>query len=66
MDNDTIWLIVKITVTAGSFLFLWFYKKKIWKMATDLMVGSDTGPYQGRTFLEIRKDMEDKMDEVLR
>ena len=66
MDHDTIWLIFKIVATAGSFLFLFIYKKKIKKMATDLIVGGDTGPYEGRSFIEIRKDMEDKMDEVLR
>ena len=66
MDDNTMWLLVKIGATVGSFILLWVFKKQLIKMVTDVVVGSDTTEYEGRNYTDIRDGMEAKMDEVLK
>ena len=66
MDSDTLWMLVKIGITAGSLILLWIYKRRIMSILTDAIVGGDTKAYEEKTYVEIRDEMERKIDEVLK
>ena len=65
MDDNTMWLLIKIGITAGSLILLWLFKRKIMKVISDIITGNDTEVYQGKTVIEIRDGIEATMDEVL-
>ena len=55
-----------IIVTIISMVTLFLFKRKIKKVVTDLVIGSDTSEYQDVTVPEMRDRIEQRMDEVLR
>ncbi len=55
-----------IIVTIISMVTLFLFKRKIKKVVTDLVIGSDTSEYQDVTIPEMRDRIEQRMDEVLR
>ena len=55
-----------IIVTMVSMVTLFLFKRKIKKILTDLVIGSDTSEYQDVTVPEMRDKIEARMDEVLR
>ena len=65
MDENTMWLIVKIGATVISFVLLFIFKNQLIRMVTNVVVGSETEGYEGRTFTEVRDSVEKKMDKVL-
>ena len=65
MDENTMWLIVKIGVTVGSFVLLFIFKNQLIRMVSNVIVGSETEEYEGKTFAEVRENVEKKMDRVL-
>ena len=65
MDENTTWLIIKIIATVGSVLLLLIFKKQLVRMITNVVVGGDSESYEGKTYTEVREEIEKKMDRVL-
>ena len=66
MDTSDINLYRIIIVTIISMVTLFLFKRKIKKIITDLVIGSDTSEYQDVTVPEMRDRIESRMDEVLK
>lgn len=66
MDTFELNLYRIIIVTIISMVTLFLFKRKIKKVVTDLVIGSDTSEYQDITVPEMRDRIEARMDEVLR
>lgn len=57
---------IKVGVTVVSFVSLWLFRRKILKVVTDTIVGGDTERYNGKAVSDIMKDVESRLDEVVR
>ena len=66
MDISELNLYRIIIVTVISMVTLFLFKRKIKKVVTDLVIGSDTSEYQDVSVPEMRDRIEQRMDEVLR
>lgn len=66
MDTSDINLYRIIIVTIISMVTLFLFKRRIKKIITDLVIGSDTSEYQDVTVPEMRDRIESRMDEVLK
>ncbi len=66
MDTSDLNFYRIIAVTIISMVTLFLFKRRIKKVLTDLVVGSDTSEYQDVTVPEIRDRIEERMDEVLK
>lgn len=66
MDTPDLNLYKMIIVTVISAVTLFLFKRKIKKVITDLVIGSDTSEYQDITVPEMRDRIESRMDEVLK
>ena len=66
MDTPNLNFYRIIIVTAISAVTLFLFKRKIKKVITDLIIGSDTSEYQDITVPEMRDRIESRMDEVLK
>ncbi len=66
MDTSELNLYRIIIVTIISMVTLFLFKRKIKKVVTDLVIGSDTSEYQDVSVPEMRDRIEQRMDEVLR
>ncbi len=55
-----------IIVTLISMVTLFLFKRRIKKIITDLVIGSDTSEYQDVSVPEMRDRIEARMDEVLK
>lgn len=66
MDTSDLNLYKMIIVTVISAVTLFLFKRKIKKVITDLVIGSDTSEYQDITVPEMRDRIESRMDEVLK
>ncbi len=58
------WL--KIGVTVVSCLSLWYFRRKIVKTVTDIMIGGDSSKYEGKLVSEILENIDTRLNEVLR
>ena len=66
MDTSDLNFYRIIIVTVISAVTLFLFKRRIKKVITDLVIGSDTSEYQGVSVPEMRDRIEQRMDEVLR
>ena len=66
MDTSDLNFYRIIIVTVISAVTLFLFKRKIKKVITDLVIGSDTSEYQDITVSEMRDRIESRMDEVLK
>lgn len=66
MDTSDLNFYRIIIVTVISAVTLFLFKRRIKKIITDLVIGSDTSEYQDVTVPEMRDRIEQRMDEVLR
>lgn len=66
MDTSDLNFYRIIIVTVISAVTLFLFKRKIKKVITDLVIGSDTSEYQDVSVPEMRDRIEQRMDEVLR
>ena len=66
MDTSDLNFYRIIIVTVISAVTLFLFKRKIKKVITDLVIGSDTSEYQDVSIPEMRDRIEQRMDEVLR
>ncbi len=66
MDTSDLNFYRIIIVTLVSMVTLFLFKRRIKKIITDLVIGSDTSEYQDVTVPEMRDRIEQRMDEVLR
>ena len=66
MDTSDLNFYRIIIVTIISMVTLFLFKRRIKKIITDLVIGSDTSEYQDVTVPEMRDRIEGRMDEVLR
>ena len=66
MDTSDLNFYRIIIVTVISAVTLFLFKRRIKKIITDLVIGSDTSEYQDVTVPEMRDRIEGRMDEVLR
>ena len=66
MDTSELNLYRIIIVTIISMVTLFLFKRKIKKVVTDLVIGSDTSEYQDVSVPEMRDRIERRMNEVLR
>lgn len=66
MDTSDLNFYRIIIVTLISMVTLFLFKRRIKKIITDLVIGSDTSEYQDVTVSEMRDRIEQRMDEVLR
>lgn len=62
-DLDTLRIIV---IPIISMVALFLFKRRIMKVVTDLVIGSDTSDYQEVSVPELRDRIEGRMDEVLK
>ena len=65
MDISTVDLI-KIAITVVSVISLWYFRRQIVKVITDLLVGGDSSKYDGKQVSEIMEDIDNKLGEMLR
>lgn len=66
MDTSDLNFYRIIIVTVISAVTLFLFKRRIKKVITDLVIGSDTSEYQDVSVPEMRDRIEQRMDEVLR
>lgn len=66
MDTSDLNFYRIIIVTIISMVTLFLFKRRIKKIITDLVIGSDTSEYQDVSVPEMRDRIESRMDEVLR
>ena len=66
MDTSDLNFYRIIIVTVISMVTLFLFKRRIKKVLTDLVIGSDTSEYQDVTVPEMRDRIESRMDEVLK
>ena len=66
MDTSDLNFYRIIIVTVISAVTLFLFKRRIKKVITDLVIGSDTSEYQDVSVSEMRNRIEQRMDEVLR
>lgn len=66
MDTSDLDLFRIVIVTIVSMVTLFLFKRRIKKIITDLVIGSDTSEYQDVTVPEMRDRIESRMDEVLK
>lgn len=66
MDTSDLNFYRIIIVTLISMVTLFLFKRRIKKIITDLVIGSDTSEYQDVIVPEMRDRIEQRMDEVLR
>ena len=66
MDTSDLNFYRIIIVTVISAVTLFLFKRRIKKVITDLVIGSDTSEYQDVSVPEMRNRIEQRMDEVLR
>ena len=66
MDTSDLDFYRIVIVTVVSMVTLFLFKRRIKKLITDLVIGSDTSEYQDVTVPEMRDRIEQRMDEVLR
>ena len=66
MDTSDLNFYRIIIVTIISMVTLFLFKRRIKKIITDLVIGSDTSEYQDVSIPEMRDRIESRMDEVLR
>ncbi len=66
MDTSDLNFYRIIIVTVVSMVTLFLFKRRIKKIITDLVIGSDTSEYQDVTVPEMRDRIESRMDEVLK
>lgn len=57
---------LKIGITIVSCISLWYFRRQIVKVITDLVIGQDSKKYDGRSVSEILQDVDATLDEVLR
>ena len=66
MDTSDLNFYRIIIVTVISAVTLFLFKRRIKKIITDLVIGSDTSEYQDVSVPEMRDRIEQRMDEVLK
>lgn len=66
MDTSDLNFYRIVIVTIASMVTLFLFKRRIKKIITDLVIGSDTSEYQDVTVPEMRDRIESRMDEVLK
>ena len=66
MDTSDLNFYRIIIATVISAVTLFLFKRRIKKVITDLVIGSDTSEYQDVSVPEMRDRIEQRMDEVLR
>ena len=66
MDTSDLNFYRIVIVTIVSMVTLFLFKRRIKKIITDLVIGSDTSEYQDVTVPEMRDRIESRMDEVLK
>ena len=66
MDASDLGLYRVLIVTIVSMVTLLLFKRRIKKIISDLVIGSDTSEYQELSISEMRDRIESRMDEVLK
>lgn len=66
MDASDLGLYRVLIVTIVSMVTLLIFKRRIKKIISDLVIGSDTSEYQELSISEMRDRIESRMDEVLK
>ena len=66
MDASDLGLYRVLIVTIISMVTLLLFKRRIKKIISDLVIGSDTSEYQELSISEMRDRIESRMDEVLK
>ena len=66
IELETIYTILKIAGVILSAIVLYRFRREIVKTVADIIVGGDTKEYAGKDVAEIRKRIEERMEEVLR
>lgn len=66
MDTSDLNFYRIVIVSIVSMVTLFLFKRRIKKVITDLVIGSDTSEYQDVTVPDMRDRIESRMDEVLK
>lgn len=66
MDTSDLNFYRIVIITIASMVTLFLFKRRIKKIITDLVIGSETSEYQDVTVPEMRDRIESRMDEVLK
>lgn len=64
---DFTWIdLLKIMITVVSCFSLWYFRRGIVKVITDIMIGGDSSKYNGRNVSDILEDVDTRLNEVLK
>ena len=55
----------KIAIAVASIVSLYYFRRQIAKIISDLVAGGDTAKYQGRTVSDIMEDLDERLKEVI-
>lgn len=56
---------VKIGITIASILSLWYFRRQIVKVITDIMISGDSSKYQCKDVSEILEEIDKRINEVV-
>lgn len=62
--TNTDWL--KVIITVVSIISLYLFRRQIQKIVSDIIVGGDTARYNEKSVSDIIKDVEARLDEVVK
>ena len=56
---------IKILIAVASIISIYYFRRQISKLIADLITGSDTMKYQGKTVSEIVDEVDKRLKEVI-